>query len=799
MKNFFLLLVLLFFSKTVSSQEFQLTGKVENTQEERIAFANVLLLHAKDSTVLDGTSSDENGFFFFDKIKKGVYFVQASFVANSSEVYAVSVNSDVDMGILLIDETTQNLDEVIVTYQKPKLERKIDRLVFNVANTAIADGTIWDLLKHTPTVNDIQGVLTVKGSSNIIVMINGRKVNLPQNDIINLLSGASASNVDSIEVITNPPSKYSAEGGMIIDIKMNKNLIAGYNGALFNRYRQGVFAKHSLGTDHYFKGSKSDFALNYSYGREKNIRRHKDVVNFFEQDNTFSTWTSIQDYLRRIERHGLNVSYNYQFNEKSSLALSTINSWNPNNSRLFDTKTSIQGAANNFFDFNTINNSGENTLNTSFYANYLEKLDDNGKEIAIGTHYTFFKYGRIQDLKNDFLDPNGTILSTNNLTGNSNNRINLYSARLDYQTSIGKLKVETGIRFAGISSESTNEQTQLEMSQIGGNFDEVDRFNYNESIYAAYVSFNGKKGNWTYKGGLRSEYTKTSGVFDSDLPDIKNDYLNLFPSFSLQYSPSGDNDFRLWYYRRISRPRFVIANPFQYFQTNNSVYEGNPNILPSTRHYVAASYNFQKSYTFEIFYRNQNNPIQQLVLQDNENKTLLFQQANFIKNESYGFDFIYDKNILNFWNAYLYLSIYDRKFNFIDGLTNNLITNGLWTWSFEMNNSFTFSQDKNLFIDVSFYYYSDEAIANTIRQEFSAFNISARKVLWNKKATISIGVQDIFNQNSTPSIRRYSDQNNISDYRFESRLFTFAFRYKFGNTGIKTNRNRKRIDERNRL
>ena len=402
-------------------------------------------------------------------------------------------------------------------------------------------------------------------------------------------------------------------------------------------------------------------------------------------------------------------------------------------------------------------------------------------------------------MKNDFLDVNDNVLSTNNLSGNLNNRIELYSARLDYERLVGEINLETGIRFAGITSESTNEQDVLDMNQLGVDLVEVGRFNYNESIYAAYIALNGKKGKWTYRGGLRTEYTKTEGVFDSERPDVKNDYLKLFPSFSLQYSLSSGNDFRLWYYRRITRPRFVIANPFQYFQTNNSVFEGNPNILPSTRHYAAASYNFAKNYTFEVFYRNQNNPIRQLVLQNNETKTLLFQQANFDSNVSYGLDIIYNKNIANFWNTYLSISAYDRTFQFIDSATNNVINNGQLTWSLQFNNSLTFLQDKSLFLDLNFFRYAEVAIANTIRDDFSALSISLRKSLWNKKASISVAVDDIFNQSSTPSTRRYSDQNNISDYRYESRLFRFGFRYRFGNTGLKGKRNNRGIEERRRI
>ncbi len=166
-----------------------------------------------------------------------------------------------DIGDLIISNEAQALDEVVVTSQKPRLVELADRYVFNIENTALSDSDIWDVLKRTPGIVIVNNKLTVNNVGNIGILINGRKVNIPERDIINLLSGSSASKVEAIEVITNPPVKYSAEGGLLIDIKMKTNLIAGYNGSVYNRYTQGVFAKHTLGTDHFFKGKKIDFSL----------------------------------------------------------------------------------------------------------------------------------------------------------------------------------------------------------------------------------------------------------------------------------------------------------------------------------------------------------------------------------------------------------------------------------------------------------------------------------------------------------------------------------------------------------
>lgn len=798
-KYFLWLIIMHLFVLPTNAQSFEISGKVKDNLDDPIPLANVILSLAADSTFVKGTATDDQGNFILEDLARKRYLLYASYIGVTSDTVLVDLEKDTNLGALIISNTTQELDEVEVVLQQPILEQKIDRHVFKVQNTALTDSDIWDLLSKTPSVLVQNESLTINGQGSVGILINGRRVNLPESDINNLLSGTSASNVEAVEVITNPPAKYSAEGGMLINIIMKKNLIAGYNGALFNRYRQGVYAKHAIGTDHFFKGNKSDFSINYSFGKDKNIRRHDDYVNFFEGDNSVSTWISRQDYLRRVERHGLNLFYDYQFNKKSRLSLSTLNSWNPNNNRMFDTETTIQGDNEvDFVGFNTINASGENTLNTSYYADYVNELNKD-KEISIGLHYTFYQRQRNQELNNDFLDDNGNILSTNSLSVNSNNNIGLYSAQVDFKTSLKTMNLETGIRYAGITSESTNEQNAIGADQIPIELIATGKFDYDESIIAAYVGLDGQKDDWTYKGGLRAEYTKTLGIFDSDMPDVKNDYFKLFPSFSIQYAPDSNHNYKLWYYRRITRPRFVIANPFQYFQTNNSVFENNPNILPSTRHYVAAAYTFAKFYTFEIFCRIQKNPIREQVLQDNESKALFFKPVNFIDNITYGFDFSLNKNFTNFWRTYAYLSIHERTFRFFDEASNSILKNGRWTWTLQLNNSLTLLQDKSLFADVGFYYNSKSVIGNFEYGSWSRLSVSLRKSIWNKKGSISLGMEDIFNQRNALAVRQYSDQDNFSDYRYESRLLTFGLRYRFGNIGIKDNKKSKRTEERGRL
>ena len=546
------------------AQDYSVSGTVLNEGNQPVSFANIQLLTVSDTTLLNGTSSENNGHFRIDRVPKGSYFIKASYIENESMLIKIDVNADVVLETVRLSEDAQVLDEVVVTSQRPRLERKVDRIVFNIENTALADNNIWDVLKRTPSIIIINDKLTVKGSGSIGILINGRKVNLPKEDVINLLSGTSASDVEAIEVITNPPSKYGAENGILINIQKKKNLIAGYNGAIYNRYTQGILPRHTLGTDHYFKGNKVAFSVNYSFNHNRDVIKYTDRTNFIEDNMVASTWTAEQENLRRRKSHNVSAFFDYDFDSKNRLSLSTITVYQPEIERHYNAKTTVIGDT--LSGFNTINNSDEQQLNTSFYLDFVHELEKEGAEISISSHYTHYDNERGQALNTIFLNLNGSEIDRDFFTTDSDQRIDLYSLQTDYFTPLGKFaNFESGLRYAGITSESKIAQEGFDRERPGIDPTEAANFSYDESIFAAYTSYNVQWDTWKFKSGLRAEYTQTKGMLDLEIAN-KNDYLQLFPSASIQYTPNETHDFNMYYYRRIERPRYEDISPFLIFR-----------------------------------------------------------------------------------------------------------------------------------------------------------------------------------------------------------------------------------------
>ena len=698
----FSIIVLLF--SLASAQDYKLTGLVMDGNGNPIVFANVVL-QTTDSLLIKGTSTDEKGFFQLENLQEGNYLLIASYIENKSEPLFVALNTDKDIGQLVIKENTQELDEVVVAYKKPTLEQKVDRLVFNIENTALSDSDIWSVLKRTPGVVVNQDELTIKGSSNISIMINGRLVNIPQSDIINLLSGSSASNVQSIEVITTPPAKYSAEGGLLIDIKMKKNLISGYNGSLYNRYTQGVFPKHTLGTDHFFKGKRTDFSVNYSYTNDKSLTRYTDITNFFDNNTVDETWSAEQSAVSRRNQHNINAFLDFELDDRNTLSLSTINSLTPSIDRFYDSETLITDVGGNLTSsFDTTNDSDYEIFNTSVYLDWVHKLKKKDAEISFNTHYTNYHYDRGQILNTDFFDAQGMSTGENDFTTQSGQKTGLFSIQMDYTTPLGQSsKLESGLRYANINSDNTISQEGFDRTQPGINPTESGVFTYDEEISAAYMSLNNSWENWKLQVGLRAEYTETIGFLDTEANATTNSYLEFFPSFALRHTLKTKHSFGLNYYRRITRPRYNRLNPFQYFQTNNSVVEGNPNLQPSTRNYGALEYTYDKTYNLIFFYGETKNQQLMQVFQDNDSNLLRFINTNLGLSKNFGADFSINKQIAEFWNTFFLVSYFYEQNVFTDLGSGAELTNDIWTGHIRATNSFTFLSDKSLFADFQLY------------------------------------------------------------------------------------------------
>jgi len=797
-RDFLSILLCCFAISLAYSQDFKVSGSVIDEKGDPIVLVNVILLNG-EGEFLKGTVTNDMGQYEFTSLTAGSHRIVASYIANTVESPEFSVTKDMDMApITLI--SSHELDEVVVTQKKPMLEQLANRHIFNIENTALSEGDIWDVLKRTPGVMVMNNRLFINGSPNVNIMINGKRVNLPEEDIINLLSGSSAGNVEAIEVITSPPAKYSAEGGLLIDIKMKKNLVSGYNGAVFNRYTQGVLPKHTVGMDHFFKGKKIDFSTNYSFSHNRYLDRYTDITYFFEDGKESERWAAEQKSISKGKSHHLNLFLDIELDGKNTISLSSTSSISPKASRFLSSETDIE---NNNGEVTArlagLNILGTDIFNTAYYLDWVHTLNDNGAKISTNAHFTYYDYKRKQELNNDIVAGSTEFTSENTLNIGTNQMINLYSAQTDLTLPINEHSTfETGVRIATINSEASIMQSGFDQTLEGVDPTESGIFNYDEQIYAGYLSLNNNWQDWKLNLGLRAEHTETKGALNTLAGANTSSYFKLFPNMSLSYTVD-KNAFYVKTYRRITRPRYSNINPFQFYLSANSIVEGNPNLQPAFSDYLAFEYVYDRAYKLVLFANKKSNEQSQQIFQDNVNNILRTQFINLETNYYCGVDLSISKDLTPYWNLFFLVSQYYDKDSFIDLNTNILVDNSTWTTHSRATNSFTLLSDKSLFADVTYVYYSPRIGGNARFDSYSKLGVTLRKTFWNRDASISLGIEDLFNNGNITSTRDYLDQRNTTINRFENRLFVLGFRYKFGNTKIRDNYKRKNTEEGRRL
>ncbi|GAA3641732.1 outer membrane beta-barrel protein [Flavivirga jejuensis] len=803
-KNLFYFFILLL-SITSFSQEFRINGHAKDANNNPIAYANVLITSLGNSKTANGTSTDEAGYFIIENLKAGDYILKISFLGFKSYITRVELYRNINFDTIILKDNIEALDGVTVMTKRPTVKRMVDRLVFNVENSTLSNSNILDILKHTPGVLIHDGAITIKQSTPT-VYINDRKVHLSSNEIQQLLEATSANNVKSIEVITNPPAKYEAEGGIVLNIVTSKNIIAGYHGSVFGNYKQGeMFPKYSLGTSHFFKTKKLSAYVNYNISPRKDYRHNNEFINFIDNnDQITSSWETDFEKTRETSNQNINSNIDYIINKRNSLSFSTSMLISPRE----NTKTSVNSLtevfnSNKTLDstFNTLNRKVDESFNLAFTLDYTHKFKRAGERLSISTHHTNYDSSSFQNVDTDYRFSDNTLIRSNRFQTFSSQIIKLYTGQVDYELPISdSAQFEAGVKISNINSESILNQFIFENDEKVEDLLNSDTFLYDETNYATYISYSKDWDHWSLKSGIRGEYTDIKGSSLSTNQINNNDYFKFFPSFHLLNKINKNDEIYFNYNKRIYRPRYTQLNPFKYFLNDNTFVTGDPNLKPQIDDIFVLGYTFDKDYTFELYYRYENNPTIQITFQDNDENVIKYINTNIDRSISYGLDFITYKAITRNWNLYVLSSLYyyDERFFALES-NNELLTNDRWSTFAQIINYFSFLKDKSLTADLSFLYVSSFITGPINISSSNGLDVSLKKTFWDNKASFNIGVMDIFNSKNVNTVTKYINQDVSFLSRKENRLFTFGFNYKFGNFRLNTNKKEIEINERKRL
>ncbi|WP_417888412.1 TonB-dependent receptor domain-containing protein [Xanthomarina gelatinilytica] len=798
--NFFYVFVVFLLPFTVMAQDVSITGTVKDIDHNPVYFANALLLSAKDSTAIKGTSTNEQGFFELKNVQEEDYLIKISFIGFKDYTEFVSVSSkDISLGDITLEENNEALDEVNIVVNKPTIKKEADKLVFGVENTALSEGSLLQVVKSTPGVLVLDGQISVKGSAPT-VYINNRKVQLSMDELLQLLEGSPANAIKSVEVITNPSASYDAESGVVLNILMSKNLVTGYRGSVFANYTQGVFPRYNAGMTNYFKTDKINLFANYSYTDDKINRDNDDGVYYLDTNGQVDElWKSSVNRNTWTKSHNLNFNVDFLLNDTNTLSVSSNMLWTPYYKYNIDNNTYVYNANNVFQSrFEADNEANDDKYNLGFDLDYVHQFIKGS--LTLNGHYTIYDYNRFQESLSNYYDQNNNFIEPTAFNTDANQETQIITSQLDYKLPINDTSYfDAGIKFSNVQTNSdvTRYDYDFNTNQEILDITNSSTFDYKENVFAAYSNIKKEWEKWRLHAGIRMEQTHLEGISLTNNQTDKQDYLDWFPTVSLTFKAGEVLNFYANYKRSIERPNYKDLNPFTFYLNDYTLVVGNPDLMPTYKdHYVVGS-SVSPFLTLEAYYIHKKDNIFEIPIQNNQSNEITYSPINIEKSIEFGFDVISYFNVTDAWFVYAVTSFY----NTYDKTTtvNGTIEAKKWSNYSVLSNDFTFLKDQSLTANLTFIYISSNVqgfmnVAGRLESE-----ISVSKTILNKKAVISLSAADLFNLGDFDTTTNYLNQRSYYNTNLDNRYIKLGFRYKFGNTKLQTNERQIDIKERERI
>jgi outer membrane receptor protein involved in Fe transport len=795
-----IILILLLCSYLSYGQDYAVSGKIIDAKDDAIEFANIIVFNEDQSEVLKGTSTDANGFFILNNLEAKTYILKVSFIGYQTYEQKIVLTGSVNFKIIRLEDDIEGLDQVNILVKKPTLIREADRLIFNVENSALVEGSILQVLKSTPGVLVLGDEITVK-NSNPTVYINDIKVNLTSDDVSQLLEGSSANSIKSIEVITNPSARYDAESGVVLNIIMSRNLISGYRGTISTNFTQGVFPRYDLATSHFFKNKDISFNVNYNYSKDKINRDGDHTINYLDNSNAVDeSWRSLTNRNTWSETHNLNADFDYFINDNNTLSVSSNTLYVPYFKYSISNTTTITEFNNDFLSrFTADNLSRDNKYNVGFDLNFRHSLSRGS--LTFNGQFTTYNYERNQVVLSNFFDVNNDFENDSAFNTNANQDTRILAAKVDYSLPINdRSEFEAGVKTSNIKTTSDITHFDVDLNSGIETIDNLnsDAFDYDERIYAGYANYASNTEKWSLNIGLRIEQTNIEGVSLSTTQLNKQDYLEWFPNASVQHNINDSYNVYANYKRSIARPGYADLNPFRFFLNENYVISGNPNLVPTfTDHVVIGTTLFNDLLTIEAYYKNYDGAISEIPRQNNATNVIEYISVNFDKTVEYGFDFISYFNVTNRWSIYAVTSFYNMEEETDFG--NGFVNQSQWSNYSVLQNDWSFLKDNSLNVTFTMTWVGKNLQGFQIVEDRLFSELAISKTILKKKGVLSLSVSDLFNMQDPNSNVRYQNQFSLSFSDIDNRFIKLGFRYKFGNTRLESNERNIQTDERDRL
>lgn len=739
-------------------------------------YANFVLYSMRDSSIVAGTVTNPDGSFILEGLRYGRYFAVANFIGYKKyylhDIKITPKQKEVKLQDIYLEPASTNLEGVEIVADKAHIEYKIDKKIVNVSQDILAQGSsAVDVLENTPSVQvDIEGNVSLRGTSNFTVLIDGRPSVLEGSDALQQIP---ASTIENIEIITNPSAKYDPDGvGGIINVVLKKQKQPGVNGVINtsigtgNKYKLDALLNYRTKNVNLFGG------IDFNY-REFTMDGHTEYETYKEDAISFRN--SDMDGKMNRNGFGIKAGMDYYLTEKSTLTLSgryggygfgrdfmsTNSIWTePVTLNEYLLSESLSDRDGRYYNLN---------------LNYITKFNKTGHQLEIMGYYSN-KNGDDWKEQNDFITDVNWIKTEDDpesirTTETENN--NEFRVKADYSLPVGdEGKFEAGYqsRFDLENEKYIFNDFDYLINDWVENDEYTSEMDFKRNIHSIYGTYSNSWASWGYQAGIRGEYT------DREIKNVEStegyviDRFDFFPTLHISKQFEGDHQVLASYSRRINRPRGRDLDPFVNYRDAYNVRMGNPALEPEYIDSYELGYQkrFEKSFiSFETYYRINKNKITRIrTLQDNG--TILHTYINLNNDYSLGAELMVNVDITKWFLINGSINVFDYRLE--GNVEDTDVSSSSTNWDGRLNATLKFKNDFRA--QFTGFYRGKTVTAQGEREGYFMANMAVRKDFFNKKFSATLSVRDVF---ATAKREMASTGSGFSSYDYFKREAPIVF------------------------
>ncbi len=775
-----------------------ISGRVLSDNHEPLSFANVLLFSTEDSLLVKAEYSAEDGSFEMLNIPAGNYRLSISYVGLpefATDPFELAAGQNLRLPEIILSGEGIELTEATVTARRPLVEALPDKMVFNVEGSINAAGNnALELLRKAPgVVVDNNDNIMLNGKSGVRIYIDDRPSRLGSRDLAAYLKTLPADNIERIELIANPGSKYEAEGNAgIINIRLKKDKRLGANANTSLGYGIGLKQQYSGSVNGNFRNKALNTFGSYSYWRGDNAN-HQNIYR--EQEG--------QSFDHRSTGEGYYQSQNFKLG--ADFFLNDFNTIG-----ILADGSRVETGWNNK-SFTAIGQMGSPVVDSALIAgmeneqtfgNYNFNINyrfDNTKGVVwnIDADYGFFKNRSDEFQSNEYRMGEGgegsavsgqKFYSTDAATG-----VNIATFKADHERPFLKGQLGAGVKFSHVKTDNDFNFFRLIENKPVEDIERSNRFVYKENVNAGYANYSRPLGKFAIQGGLRMEQTNSDGKLTAMKPGneapVRLHYFDFFPSGGFTWTPDPKHSLQLIYSRRIDRPSYEDLNPFEERLDELTLQKGNPFLKPQYTSKFQLNHTFLQTYNTSLSYSRTTDLITKIVDIDSRNSAATFiTLQNLTSQNNLSLSFSAPVQITNWWDLFSNLLGYYQH-NEADFGSGKIIDLKAVSFNGYVQNTFSLPHDMS--VEVSGWYHSPSIWVGNFKMAAKwSMDMGVQKKLLKGKGNLKVTVSDIFKTNNWQGDGRFGNLYMKINGDYDSRRVRVYFTYLFGNEQVKAARNR---------